>query len=79
LSTRLFLIGLLLIVTGFVIVILGISDSANSSAGLVIFIGPIPLIFGSGPNGSVLAIIALLAAIGMIIIFYLSNFSRRMT
>ena len=50
--------GLLLILGGFGVVFIGSFGSGNVSAGGVIFLGPIPIVFGSGPGGAALALIS---------------------
>ncbi len=73
----LFAIGFALIIVGTVAVILGSVGSQNASTGIIIFIGPIPVVFGSGRNGGLLVLIGLVAAMVMILLFYLPLFTRR--
>jgi len=81
LGSRLIVIGLLLSFIGFVMMTIGtanqISSSASSSTGIVIFIGPIPIIIGSGPQGPILIIAGLIIAAMMILLTILSLGSRR--
>ncbi len=74
-------IGVLLIVAGFLLVIISLSQTAmqsslgesNTGFGGVILIGPIPIVFGSSP---VMAIASMFMAIALMIIsFFL--FRRR--
>ena len=70
-------VGFALIVIGTIVVITGSLGSPNSSTGIVIFIGPVPIVVGSGSNGGLLMLIALVAAVGMILAFYLPLLARR--
>jgi uncharacterized membrane protein len=53
-------LGVALILVGFALVFMGSLGESNASAGGVIFIGPFPIVFGSGPGGGELALISLL-------------------
>ena len=75
-ATTLFALGFALILVGTAIVVIGSLGSTNASAGVVVFIGPVPIVFGSGTNGGLLVLIALIAAVGMILLFYLPFFMR---
>jgi uncharacterized membrane protein len=79
-TSSLLLFGFALIAIGILTVMigsLGSASSSNTSTGIVIFIGPIPIVFGSGSNGGILVLIGLVAAIGMILLFYLPFLVRR--
>jgi uncharacterized membrane protein len=71
------LFGFALIVIGILTVVVGSVGSPNTSTGIIIFIGPIPIVFGTGSNGGILVLIGLVAAIGMILLFYLPYLVRR--
>jgi len=71
---------LILLVFGFAVAILGmviltiasvLSSNSSSSSSIVIFIGPFPIVFGSGPDAGWLIVISLLLVALSIIIFYL--------
>ena len=70
--SRGFAIGFALVVVGFVVILLGSQGPSSSSVGGVVFIGPVPIVFGSGPNSGLLALIAVAAGIGMILVICLS-------
>lgn len=53
---RLLAVGLLVILGGFALVVAGSVGQGSSSAGGVVFIGPFPIAFGSGPDGGYLAL-----------------------
>lgn len=76
---RIFLTGLAIVFFGIMLITLGSLGSGNVSAGGVIFIGPIPIVFGSGPNGGLLALISLVASVAIVLWFYLTIRARRMT
>jgi uncharacterized membrane protein len=50
----------------------GISGAGSASTGVVIFIGPFPIVFGSGPNSGVLIAIGLFIALVMVLLTLLS-------
>jgi len=66
------MIGFFLIFLGTVIAILGSIGSGSTSFGGVVFIGPLPIVFGNGPGSGVLAITALIIATVMILMLFLS-------
>jgi uncharacterized membrane protein len=55
---RLLTVGLLIFLLGLALIIVGSATQGSASAGGVIFIGPFPIVFGSGPNGSSLALVS---------------------
>lgn len=55
---RLLTAGLLIILLGFALIIVGSATGGTASAGGVVFIGPFPIVFGSGPSGSSLALVS---------------------
>lgn len=55
---KLVVAGLLILLVGFGLIFLGAASQGSSSAGGAIFIGPIPIVFGSGPSGASLALIS---------------------
>jgi uncharacterized membrane protein len=76
--SRLYAVGFLLILTGIAMVVLGSAGSASSSTsfGGAVFIGPLPIIFGSGPGSGLVVLTALIIAAFMVIAFYLSILLR---
>jgi uncharacterized membrane protein len=79
--SRLYAAGFLLIVTGIGIVVLGTLSSTSTSVSLggAVFIGPFPIVFGSGPGSWLFALTALIIAAVMVVVvtFYLSILLRR--
>jgi uncharacterized membrane protein len=55
---RLLTVGLLIFLLGFALIIVGSVTQGGVSTGGVVFIGPFPIVFGSGPNGSSLALVS---------------------
>ncbi len=75
----LFVLGFALIFIGMVVVTAGSFSSPGASVGIVVFVGPIPIVFGKGSNGTTLVLIALVAAIGTVIAFCLPFLVQRRT
>ena len=73
-STYLASLGVLVILTGFLVVTIGVFLGAggSTSAGGFILIGPIPIVFGSGPNSSILASVALAISAVMVVAYLVS-------
>ena len=73
----------LLLVAGIVLVFVGVlviaaatsSSGGSASTGVVIFIGPIPIVFGSGPDAGVLILIGVIIAAVSVALFAI--FRRR--
>lgn len=75
--SRLFLIGIILVLLGTAILAFGSLGSGSTSVGGVVFIGPLPLVFGSGPNSGLLALTAVVIGAVMVIVLYLNVLLRR--
>ena len=82
LGFRIILIGLLLSSVGFALITMASliqipgSTPPSPSSGIVIFIGPIPIVIGSGPQGPILIIAGLLITALMVLLTALSLRSR---
>ena len=80
-SSRLLSIGFAIIFIGVLMVALGSfigSESGGStSSGGFILIGPIPIVFGNGPNSRVLAEVGLVITLVMVTIYLVSFFVWR--
>lgn len=79
LSDRLFrflILGIVLVFVGVAIVIVGMLFGGSGNVGGVIFIGPIPIVFGSGPDSVWLILISLIVATLGIVAFVLFNRKR---
>lgn len=61
-------IGLLIFIAGFGILAAGISGQGSASFGGVVFIGPFPIAFGSGPGGPDLALASVLMGVAMLVL-----------
>jgi uncharacterized membrane protein len=74
-SANLASLGMLTIFAGFLVVIIGAILGAGGSSPIAgfILIGPIPIVFGSGPNSSILAPVAL-AISAVVVAVYLVSF-----
>ncbi|MGD0477508.1 MAG: DUF131 domain-containing protein [Nitrososphaerales archaeon] len=65
---RLLGLGLALVVVGFVLVAIGCAGGGAISVGGVVFIGPIPFVFGSGPAGDRLALVSVVVGATMMMV-----------
>jgi uncharacterized membrane protein len=76
---RLAWVGVAIIFVGFLVVALGASvgSGGSSSSGGFILIGPIPIVFGSGPGSGMLAAVALVITVAMVAVYLLSFFLLR--
>jgi uncharacterized membrane protein len=63
--------GILIIFLGFGLLLGGSLGQGTVSTGGVVFIGPFPIVFGSGPNGWVLALMSVLIGGIMVALFAL--------
>jgi len=73
-NPRLASVGVAIIFVGFLVVALGTltGSGGSSSGGGFILIGPIPIVFGSGPNSGILATVALVITAAMVALYLLS-------
>ena len=70
--------GLVVVFVGSIVVSIGSLGSASQgSVAGVIFIGPFPIVFGSGPGSQYLILIGLVIVIAMALISLLSFFLAR--
>jgi uncharacterized membrane protein len=74
--SRLYLVGFLLLFVGLFIFAVS-SGSPSSSFGAVVFIGPFPIVFGTGPDSGSLILIGVLIAVAMLAVFLLSVLAGR--
>jgi uncharacterized membrane protein len=73
---RLLVAGLLVILVGFGLILAGSAGQGSVSTGGVIFIGPFPIAFGSGPGGWALVLVSVV--IGGIMVALLMLWGRRL-
>ena len=77
-ASRLLALGMMLIFVGFFVVAAGaLMTGGSSSTGGFILIGPIPIVFGNGPNSSMLATVGLAITVVMVVFYLLSFFLWR--
>ena len=67
--------GFVLILAGFVLLFLGSAGGSGVSTGGFVLIGPVPIVFGSGTNGSIVAVLAV--CMGLLMLFWLVLLVRR--
>ena len=70
---KLFFLGFLLTFIGFIVLIIStvLQENSSVSGGMIIFVGPIPIILGSGPYTVFTIIIAVILTIIGVIMFFL--------
>jgi uncharacterized protein (TIGR00304 family) len=70
----LFMLGFFIVLLGIVILAVAtLSSGGSASYGGVIFIGPIPIVFGAGPQAAWLILFAIMLAALSIIVFLLTR------
>jgi len=70
----LFMLGLFIVLLGIVILAVAtLASGGSASYGGVIFIGPIPIVFGAGPQATWLILFAIVLAALSIIVFLLTR------
>jgi len=71
---RLMLLGIAITFVGFLVVVMGtfFESGGQASSGAFILIGPIPIVFGSGPNSGNLATVGLLITVAMVVVYLVS-------
>lgn len=73
---RLLVAGVLIILAGFGLIAAGSAGQGSVSTGGAIFIGPFPIVFGSGPGGPTLELISVV--IGGMMVALLLIWGRRL-
>lgn len=76
---RLYFVGFVLVAVGLFIVLAGSASSSSASFGGVVFVGPFPIVFGSGPDSGTLVIASLIIVALMVAVFYASFLRSRRT
>lgn len=62
---------MIVVLVGFALVFAGSVGGGTASAGGVVFIGPFPIVFGSGPGGGNLALLSLAIGAVTVVLFLL--------
>ena len=62
--------GLVVVLLGFTLIVVGSLDQGSVSTGVFILIGPFPIVFGSGSNGGILALLSLMVGLLMVFLIY---------
>jgi len=73
-NSRLALLGVAIVFVGSLVVAVGAfsGPGGSGSTGGFILIGPVPIVFGSGPNSGVLATVGLAITVAMVAVYLLS-------
>jgi len=76
-SSRLFgflILGIILVFVGIVfLVVVSLFFGGSGSVGVVVFIGPFPIVFGSGPNATWLILLGIIIAVVSVLVFWVMN------
>ena len=72
---NLMIAGILILLAGLGLLFAGAASQPGGSAGGVVFIGPFPFVFGSGPSGATLALLSVV--IGGVMVVLLLLWGRR--
>ena len=68
------ILGIALVLIGIVVlVVVSVVFSSSASVGVVIFIGPFPIVFGAGLNATWLIIIGMILAVLSVVMFLVMN------
>ena len=67
-AQRLFILGFLIFLAGFALLLAGTLAQSSVAVGGVVFVGPFPIAFGSGPGGWVLALGSVLVGAVMVVL-----------
>jgi uncharacterized membrane protein len=70
---NLMIFGIVLVFVGIVVVVIASISLGSGNVGAVIFIGPFPIVFGSGQNVSWLIFVGIILSVVSIILFFLLN------
>ncbi len=68
---KLLAFGLVILLSGIGLLVVGTTTQGNVSTGGVIFIGPFPIVFGSGPSGTTLALGSVLIGAVMLVLLFI--------
>jgi uncharacterized membrane protein len=79
-SNRLFgllILGIILVFVGIVtLIVISLVFNNSSSVGVVVFVGPFPIVFGSGPNSTWLILIGIILTVLSLVLFFVMNRKR---
>ncbi len=70
-SLVLFFIGFFMILAGIIILVVAAVLSGSADFGAVIFIGPFPVVVGTGPSAEWMVLFAVIISILSIVVFFL--------
>jgi len=72
----------LLLILGFVLVVVGVAvilvaavfyGGVSASGGVVIFIGPFPIVIGAGPDATWIVLFSIILAVLSVVVFFVMN------
>jgi uncharacterized membrane protein len=71
---RLLILGIALVLVGTaVLIVVFFVSGSSTSVGGVVFIGPIPIVFGSSPNASWLITIGVILAVLSVVLYWMNR------
>ncbi len=70
LQPKLYAVGVVLLFLGFAMIVLGSFTGSNATVGGFVLIGPIPIVFGSGKDAGLLAVLSVTAGFIMVVMVY---------
>ena len=78
-QVRLTLVGISIVFLGFFVVLAGAltSSGGSGSTGGFILIGPIPIVFGSGPNSGMLALLGVVLTFAVVVVYLVALLRMR--
>jgi uncharacterized membrane protein len=79
-SGKLFIVGFLILLAGFGLLVAGAAGQGSGSVGGAVFIGPFPIVFGSGPSGPELALVSVVIGavmVGLVVLWGWRSHARQ--
>ena len=73
----LLLLGMVVVLAGFALIAIGAGSQASVSTGGFILVGPFPIVFGGGNNGTQLALLSVVA--GIVLVVMTALWARRLS
>ena len=70
---KLLLVGIVLVIVGIIVVVAAFVLSGSGSVGVIIFIGPIPIVFGSGQDEAWLILVGIILMVVSAVLYFVMN------
>lgn len=75
-QVRLLFTGIIIIIAGMILLMFSVASQGSISTGGFILIGPFPIVFGTGQNASILALLSIIIGAIMLILIYMMTRSK---